>query len=136
MRVLCGYLGTPTPTFAIRNESNGASYSNNAGYTLGPHNTWMDIASVEVSGAVECQGSNKGGMQSLNIVMDLVRRSEVYGGKDVVIVEGESVTLEVTTSDPSEARSFVWYKNGEIISGKGYIIFLISSATIFLKSSY
>jgi len=118
VRVLCGYLGTPTPVFNLGNGTTGDSYASGAKYTVGQHGTWMDIASVEEIGAVECEGSNAGGVQTLNIVMNLVKRVEVYGGKDVDIIERESTVLVCHVSGTVGTYQYSWYKNGVLIEGE------------------
>ena len=114
VRVLCGFLGNPTPSLTIKADSE--ELTNSAQVEVSPHGTWAVVDNVEDISAFKCEGSNTQGSQTMNIPVELTGTLEVAGGVEVNILEGDDLTL--VCSDSSGEPNYSWYRNGVKLGGE------------------
>jgi len=116
VRVLCGFLGNPTPTYALMVGSEVLTSSDSA--EVGAHGTWGNLHSLGDISAVKCEGSNSQGSQTMNIPMDVTGTLQVEGGIAVNKLEGERTTMVCSESGANGEPTFSWYKNGAKLPGE------------------
>ena len=114
VRVLCGFLGNPTPSLTIKADSDILTNSGNV--EVGPHGHWVIVHNIADISAFKCEGSNSQGSQTMNIPVELTGTLEVAGGVAVDILEGDELTL--VCSDSIGEPKYSWYKNGEKLVGE------------------
>ncbi|XP_063691660.1 hemicentin-2-like isoform X2 [Bolinopsis microptera] len=113
VRVLCGFIGNPTPSFAIMVGSEELS-----GAGVGAHGTWGTLQSLGEISAVKCEGSSQGISQTMNIPIDVTGTLQVAGGIAVNNLEGEETTMVCSESGANGDPTFSWYKNGAKLVGE------------------
>ena len=69
MRVLCGFLGTPTPTLTLEQDGTAMTASDTTAVSV--FQTWAQIENVATSASLQCSGENSEGSQTLNIALEV-----------------------------------------------------------------
>ena len=116
VRVLCGFLGNPIPTFAIKVGTEELTTSDTT--EVGDHGTWGNLHGLNDITALKCEGSNSQGSQTMNIPIDITGTLQVEGGMAVNKLEGEKTTMVCSESGANGEPTYSWYRNGEKLPGE------------------